>query len=96
MGAPGWPGGPQVEAGRAQAPPSLCTPASPPAPPAPLPAAGGPSLGTLGPVQVLGLRSLGSLVPDGQLLELLGVLQLCHVDLGETPGASLPTPGWAA
>ena len=69
---------------------------SPPAPPAPSPAAGGPSLGTLGPVQALGLRSLGSLEPDGQLLEPLGVLQLCHLDLGETPGASLPTPGWAA
>lgn len=56
MGALGWPEGAQAEARRAQPPPSLCTPASPPAPPASSPAAAGPSLGTPGPVQpVVGL-----------------------------------------
>ena len=104
MGALGWPGGAQAEARWAQRPlPCAPLPAHLPLQHLRLPLlplSGRRGLCSLwsGSVQALRLCSLESLVPGRQLLEPLGVglLQLCHLDLGETPGTSLPTPGWAA
>lgn len=105
VGALGWPGGAQAEARQAQHPlPCAPLPAHLPLQHLHLlllgPLSGYWGLCSLwsGPVQALGLGSLESLVLGDQLLELLavGLLQLRRLDLGETPGASLPTPGWAA